>query len=550
MIASLYLPLVLLSAVGGIGLALFAWLHRETPGAAPLSLFLLAASVWSLADALSVASSSGVVWWAFLKYAISTLLPLSWLLVVFEYTGRERWLAGPRLLVLVVEPILFSALIWTNDAHHAVWTTTRVINVEGYWIFAGSEGLAFWGHMVYAYALVVIGAASLVSVLLRTEGVFRDQSTALLAAIVLPMVVNALYVFDMLGIDVDPTGVAFVLSGVILVAAMLRQHLLAVAPATRDLGREKVIEQLDDPVCIVDAGGTVVDFNPAAESLLEVPAEDAIGRDLAAIEPTLADAGASEEVTLERGGVRRYYDVSVSELDRARGAVTGRIVSLRDVTERTRREQRLEVMHRLFRHNLRNEMNVVQGNAELLRENASEPTPQGRAEKIIDIVDEVIGRSDKIGAISGAIDDESTRPLDLASVLSTVVDSFRAEYPRATFAVDAPETCPVIGDPSIEVAVRELIENALEHADRSDPTVDIALSVTEDDCAELTVSDDGPGIPEQELQVLEAGTETPMRHGSGIGLWLVTWTVERAGGSIDFETGEEGTTATVRLPCA
>ncbi|MEF8883357.1 MAG: histidine kinase N-terminal 7TM domain-containing protein [Halapricum sp.] len=114
MIASLYLPLVLLSAVGGIGLALFAWLHRETPGAAPLSLFLLAASVWSLADALSVASSSGVVWWAFLKYAISTLLPLSWLLVVFEYTGRERWLAGPRLPVLVVEPIVFSALSGSN----------------------------------------------------------------------------------------------------------------------------------------------------------------------------------------------------------------------------------------------------------------------------------------------------------------------------------------------------------------------------------------------------------------------------------------------------
>lgn len=105
MIASLYLPLMLLTTVGGIGLAFFAWYHRETPGAAPLALFLLAASGWSLAEPLSVASGSGVVWWALLKYAISTLLSLSWLLVVFQHElvavalGVQR---DPRLRAVLV----------------------------------------------------------------------------------------------------------------------------------------------------------------------------------------------------------------------------------------------------------------------------------------------------------------------------------------------------------------------------------------------------------------------------------------------------------------
>ena len=126
------------------------------------------------------------------------------------------------------------------------------------------------------------------------------------------------------------------------------------------------------------------------------------------------------------------------------------------------------------------------------------------------------------------------------------VESFRTDYPGATIALDAPETCRIVGDPSIEIAMQELIENALEHADRPDPTVHIDLTTAGDD-ARIEIRDDGPGIPEQELRVLAAGTETPMEHASGVGLWLVTWTVDRVGGTVEFETDETGTTAVVTL---
>ncbi|MFB6188748.1 MAG: histidine kinase N-terminal 7TM domain-containing protein [Halapricum sp.] len=551
MISPLYFPLILLAAVAGVGLSLFAWVHRETPGAGPIALLLFAASLWSLTQSLSVFSSSPI-FWARLTVSISTVLPLAWLLVVFEYTGRERWLAGPRLLGLLVEPIVFTSLVWTNDSHHAVWTAVRSVPVDGYTVFVGTKGLGYWAHLVYAYALVAIGAVILLRVLLRTDGVFRDQSTALLAAIVVPMAIHALYVFDVVANGIDPTGIAFVVTGTVLTGSMLRQHLLDVTPATRDLGREEVIEQLEDPVVIVDGSDTLVDLNPAGESVLGVEADAAIGRDIASIAPTLGDAIDTEtaEITLDRGGVRRHYDVRVSELDRAYGTVTGRIVSLRDVTERTQREQRLDVMNRLFRHNLRNEMNVVRGNAELLGSRTDDSEQHDRADRIIATVDEIIGRSDKIGTLSRALDDDPERSLDLGSILRPVVSSVRSNYPGATVTLDTPDACRVVGDPSIEVAVVELLENAIEHADRPDPTVFVTLEIMVDRQVELRIEDDGPGIPAQELQVLAAGTETPLQHGSGIGLWLVTWIVERAGGTIEFEVSESGTTAIVRLPRA
>ena len=58
----------------------------------------------------------------------------------------------------------------------------------------------------------------------------------------------------------------------------------------------------------------------------------------------------------------------------------------------------------------------------------------------------------------------------------------------------------------------------------------------------------GPGVDENEVAVVARGEERPLEHGSGLGLWLVNWVVTRYGGSCQVETGDAGTTVTLRLP--
>jgi signal transduction histidine kinase len=554
MLLSLYLPAVLLVAVGGTGMALYAWLNRDTAGGGPLSLFLLSASLLSLAEALSLATPGiATKYWATIGYAIAGIVPLAWLLAVFEYTGYDRNLSRWTAPLLLVEPVVYSALLWTNDSHHLVWGPDwNIVVVDGYTAFVATESLAFWGHLVYVYVLVAAGAWLLVTVSARAERLFQTQASALLAAIAVPLVVSTLAAYGLLPTDLDPTGPAFVVSGAVLVGAIYQDRLLSVSPAARELGREALVAELDDQVFIVDDTDTLVDCNPAAERLLPGDRSTAVGNrlpipDLAAV---VAEGPGQYEITLEDGHVTRYYDVRVSAFDRAYGTVSGSIVALRDVTDRTRREQRLDVMNRLFRHNLRNEMNVVRGNAELLADDLSGPA-RDRAHRIIDTVDEVIDRSDKIGALSQSLDgDEENRPVDIAFVLDAVVEQVRHDYSAADVQTSVGERSSwlVDVDASIEVALTELLVNAIEHADGPDPTVSVALSAARDG-VELTVSDDGPGLPEQELSVIEAGVETPLEHGSGIGLWMVTWLVERAGGRIDFAV-DDGTTVTVWLPAA
>jgi len=101
--------------------------------------------------------------------------------------------------------------------------------------------------------------------------------------------------------------------------------------------------------------------------------------------------------------------------------------------------------------------------------------------------------------------------------------------------------------PVDEIDHAAMATDSQARAERRDgPTVTISSTVDEETVA-LHVADDGPGISETELEVLDEREETPLKHGTGVGLWLVDWVVDHSGGDLTFDTGDEGTTVTVRV---
>lgn len=155
-------------------------------------------------------------------------------------------------------------------------------------------------------------------------------------------------------------------------------------------GYRRLIETAPDPIVISDVDtGRVLETNSAAESMLERPREEIIGnpqRELfppdprynelfeeavsQAIDATVSagsfDDGSDIEL-LRDDGSRVVVEASVREVTLAEQRT---IVSIfRDVSERRRREQRTQVLNRIFRHNLRNELGIISGLADVLSEN-------------------------------------------------------------------------------------------------------------------------------------------------------------------------------------
>ncbi|MFB6228397.1 MAG: sensor histidine kinase [Halobacteriales archaeon] len=113
-----------------------------------------------------------------------------------------------------------------------------------------------------------------------------------------------------------------------------------------------------------------------------------------------------------------------------------------------------------------------------------------------------------------------------------------------------PEEAWAVASPKVETAVGHLVENAVEHNDSESPWIRIEAHV-DDSHVELRILDDGPGLPEKEIRVLERGHETAFEHASGLGLWLANWIVTESGGEIGFSRDESrGSTVVIRLPRA
>ncbi|MFP4626517.1 MAG: ATP-binding protein, partial [Natronomonas sp.] len=119
-------------------------------------------------------------------------------------------------------------------------------------------------------------------------------------------------------------------------------------------------------------------------------------------------------------------------------------------------------------------------------------------------------------------------------------------YPSATirFDHDGPVTATVL--PSLERAIRELVENAAKHSGQT-PTIRISLKA-DPNTVEIRIADDGPGLDDNEVAVLETGTETPLAHGTGLGLWLTHWIVTSQDGHVDATVTDDGTTMTISVP--
>ncbi|MDT3434484.1 histidine kinase N-terminal 7TM domain-containing protein [Haloarcula sp. 1CSR25-25] len=556
------LAVVLLSGVVGMGVAFLVWLHRDRPGAGPLAVFVVAASLWAVTYGIQLAVPGLSTMERLLQFQVtlSVIIPVAWLVTVIEYTGHPRWLTRRRTALLLVEPAVFVTLVWSNRAHGLIWSgsSTRHVSASSVTLVPTYE-LVYWGHLSYILLLILAGGVLLLRMLFRSNQVFRGQGLALLFAIAVPTVVQTLFVLGVIPTAFDPTSLGYVASGVVLSVAILRGQLLDVAPVTRELGREAIFTELDDKVIIIDDERRIVDVNEAAAALFDGDEDALLGRSLPQALPALAETvpGPGErtqtETALEHDGGVRYYDVRVIPLYRAYGVVSGHLISLRDVTDRRQREQRLDVLNRLLRHDIRNEMNVVKGNADLLRDTA-DADERERLGRIISTVDDIVDRSNKIGRVTEALETEQHRPTPLHELLESVVRDARERNPDAAITLTCEPAIWIQGGPSVRIALAELVENAVEHRPTAGDPVEVEVTATRTDetpGVRVAVHDNGPGIADHEREVIRSGTETPLKHGSGVGLWLVNWIVRNLGGRMSFpDPDRPGTTVELQLPAA
>jgi len=221
-----------------------------------------------------------------------------------------------------------------------------------------------------------------------------------------------------------------------------------------------------------------------------------------------------------------------------------------DISERVDRTEQLRVLDRVLRHNLRNDMSVILGHAETIRDDGE--AASSAAEAILAKGRTLLETVDKEREIVETISEppEQTE-VDVVDVCARIVETARERHPDAVIEFDAPATAPAGATGKLGRAISELLENAVVHNDSETPTVSIAVE-RRAETVRIAVADNGPGVPEAERKVLTREKEVePLYHGSGLGLRLVNWIVRRSAGTLEFaENAPRGSVVTIELPAS
>lgn len=216
--------------------------------------------------------------------------------------------------------------------------------------------------------------------------------------------------------------------------------------------------------------------------------------------------------------------------------------------ELTRQANLATVLNRVLRHNLRNDLSVIRGHTQLMADALDAAAGDDSfGETALRNIDDLIELGHKARELEQVIDETADRqPTDIADLVDYVVRRVAKSHPNAKIAVDCEADVSVAVLGSFERAILEVVENAAKHCGES-PTVTVTVDALPN-AVEIHVADDGPGLSEQERAVLREGAETPLVHGSGLGLWLVHWIVDSHDGSVEATVTETGTTMTISIP--
>lgn len=215
-----------------------------------------------------------------------------------------------------------------------------------------------------------------------------------------------------------------------------------------------------------------------------------------------------------------------------------------------RQREQASVINRVVRHDMRTAAQVLLGAGETLRTRVEDETAVTQAERIVAIAERLAAMDEQVETVTDLVDADRVEatPVALDEYVEEAVAAVRDTHPEAEVVVEGTEDVRVAAGDALRVALRELVENGVEYG--GGPARVTVRFEAGADAVIVDVTDDGPGVPAQEQELIEGEREvTQLSHSEGLGLWLTKWIVEAYDGRVAFPDGEQSTVR-IELPRA
>ena len=348
-------------------------------------------------------------------------------------------------------------------------------------------------------------------------------------------------------------------TGLALQAANLYER--AVAEKVKS---EAILARVADAVVVTDAGGTILQWNQAAERIFSREQRLAVGRGCGGTLglrrddenlrcsdgcPLLASAGSAGELgtevsrTLDDGRVQPLL-ASAQAVNDPDGAVSEVVHSFRDVTRLKEADEAKALFLATASHELKTPLTVIQGFAQTLLNQHAPVEMQQEALRLIERraieLDGIVNRLLLSSRVEAGGPDLDLEPTDLEPILSERVEAFAGATERTIrLRVDGPLPAATADASAIAIVVDHLIDNAMKYSPADGPVV---VEAAGSDRVEIRIIDRGIGMDTEQLgrcfdKFWQAESSSTRRFkGTGIGLFIVRSLVEAMHGTVRVES--------------
>ncbi len=539
-----------------IWLGVVAWRRRQMRGALSLHALAWSAGVWLVCSLGQMFGPQSLTYWlGAVAYVFIPWTPIAWLAFALSLTGRADALRSWPMYVLYAIAIVTGVLGVTMPLHGLIWASWRHVTDGPFHNGVTTYGAWIWAIVPLLWGSVLVGCGLILSSYARALTTYRKLTFWVAAGAILPLLFNVLFLFRVLPTDKDFSVVAFALTAGAFGLALFRFRLLDLQPTARSL----LIDRMSEAVLVINPQGVVSDFNAALVGW--IAATPPLGERLADCLPELALALERDqgEAELERDGEQRWFDWHATDV--GEGALTDRLILLRDVTERRAAEHALQAAHdalqqrnadldafaHMVAHDLKTPINGIYGYAQLLALEGDEgpEMQQESTDAILELSQQMVGIIDGLLTLASVRGQAITPvPLDMERITSAALRCLGPLFDSHSAQVTSPDTWPCAAGyaPWVTACWVNYLTNAVKYGG-APPKLALGACEDGDGFARFWVDDNGEGVSPERRVAIFAPFERlhgPDVDGHGVGLSIVQRIVDRLGGACGMDQAPGG----------
>lgn len=342
----------------------------------------------------------------------------------------------------------------------------------------------------------------------------------------------------------------------------------------------EIFSSLNEAAIVLDTKGNILLFNERAEKLINVTAQNAIGKQIDTILKLYTDQtlipfslyGSSSDNSKKQNftfslqldnGNKTQVLITVSKNITGRSNQT--LITLLDTSQEKQLEEMKVDFVSMAAHELRTPLTAIRGYASLLQMHYANQLDESARELLTRLIVSTTTLTNLIDNLLSVSRIERNdlviegKPIDLGIIIKDIYNSYKqeAETRKQQFILNLPDNLPmVMADPfRIGQVFINLIGNAIIYTPEGGK-VTVTVSVKSDNL-EIAIQDTGEGIPKEAMPRLftkffrVSGSLEQGSKGSGLGLYITKSIIELHHGKIwaDSIMGK-GTTFTFTIPIA